>query len=53
MDNDEYINERNDEVTSEICSECKGRLIKEPVADGADDYKFTYTCERCGETYSN
>ena len=60
--NDEWNGDRNDieeygkenDETNENCPEnCGGRMIKEPVADGPDDYKFTWTCEKCGETYSN
>jgi len=46
--------ERNDEVTTDICpNRCGGRLIKSSVSNGADDVQYTWTCEKCGDTFSN
>lgn len=40
-------------TTSEPCpNKCGGHLIKASVADGADDYKYTYTCDKCGDIWS-
>ena len=54
IDKDDYEYEKNDEVTSEICpNKCGGRLIKSAVSNGADDVAYTWTCEKCGDTFSN